>query len=89
MGTPPRSDPGASPEQLVLERERGHRIEAAMAALPAEMRAVLVLRAYHDLDYPEIAAALDLEVGTVKSRLSRARTALRAVLARAEEEQRT
>lgn len=82
-------DPGASPEQVAIERERGHRIEQAMAALPPEMRAVLVLRAYHDLDYPEIAAALDLEVGTVKSRLSRARTALRAVLAQTEEEQRT
>jgi RNA polymerase sigma-70 factor, ECF subfamily len=82
-------DPAASPEQLVLDRERSRRIELAMAALPAEMRAVLVLRAYHDLDYPEIAAALDLEVGTVKSRLSRARSALRAVLARGEEEQRT
>ncbi len=73
----------------MLDRERSHRIEVAMAALPAEMRAVLVLRAFHDLDYPEIAAALDLEVGTVKSRLSRARAALRAVLARNEEEQRT
>ena len=48
-----------SPEQAVIDRERGRRIEAAMAVLPAEMRAVLVLRAYHDLDYPEIAAALD------------------------------
>jgi RNA polymerase sigma-70 factor, ECF subfamily len=79
---------GDSPEQTVLERERGRRVQAAMAALPDEMRTMLVLRAYHDLDYPEIAAALDLEVGTVKSRLSRARTALREVLARGEEEQR-
>ena len=44
------------------------------------LAAVLVLRAYHDLDYDEIAAALDIERGTVKSRLSRARSALRAVL---------
>ena len=84
-----RSDPGATPEQMVIERERGHHIELAMAALPADMRAVLVLRAYHDLDYPEIAAALDLGVGTVKSRLSRARAALREALARGEEEKRT
>jgi RNA polymerase sigma-70 factor (ECF subfamily) len=73
-------DAGDSPEVETLRRERGLRVERAMAALPEEMRAVLVLRAYHDLDYPEIAAALDVEVGTVKSRLSRARTALRAAL---------
>jgi RNA polymerase sigma-70 factor (ECF subfamily) len=41
---------------------------------------VLVLREYHDLDYQEIAAALELDLGTVKSRLARARTALRAHL---------
>ena len=48
-----------------------------MAALPEEMRAVLVLRAYHDFDYDEIAAAVGVEIGTVKSRLARARAALR------------
>jgi RNA polymerase sigma-70 factor (ECF subfamily) len=75
-----RADGRASPEAVTLERERGARIERAMAGLSEEMRAVLVLRAYHDLDYPEIAAALELEVGTVKSRLSRARAALREAL---------
>ncbi len=74
----------ASPEEATLEREREDRVTQAMAALPADMRAVLVLRAFHDLDYPEIAAALGLEVGTVKSRLSRARTALREALSRQE-----
>jgi RNA polymerase sigma-70 factor (ECF subfamily) len=67
----------ASPEDAVADREQGRRLEAAMAALPEDMRAVLVLRAYHDLDYPEIAQALGLELGTVKSRLARARAALR------------
>ena len=71
----------ADPERTVVERERRRRVEAAMAALPEEMRAVLVLRAYHDFDYDEIAAALGLELGTVKSRLGRARVALRAALA--------
>jgi RNA polymerase sigma-70 factor (ECF subfamily) len=73
-------DLGASPEQITLDRERHDRVTRAMAALPEDMRAVLVLRAFHDLDYPEIAAALDLELGTVKSRLSRARSALREAL---------
>lgn len=82
-----RPDRGASPEELTLDREREGQVAGAMAALPEEMRAVLVLRAYHDLDYPEIAAALDLEIGTVKSRLSRARAALRALMDRDQEEQ--
>jgi RNA polymerase sigma-70 factor (ECF subfamily) len=69
------------PEQTALDRERRRRVEAAMAALPEDMRAVLVLRAYHDFDYDEIAAALGVEIGTVKSRLGRARAALREVLA--------
>jgi RNA polymerase sigma-70 factor, ECF subfamily len=68
------------PEQAALDREQRRRVEAAMAALPEEMRAVLVLRAYHDFDYDEIAAALGLEIGTVKSRLGRARAALREAL---------
>ncbi len=57
-----------------------------MAALDDDQRAVLVLRAYHDLDYPEIARALDLEIGTVKSRLSRARAVLRSALGEDEED---
>ncbi|HEY4244746.1 MAG TPA: sigma-70 family RNA polymerase sigma factor [Kofleriaceae bacterium] len=63
------------------ERRRlGARIAAAVGDLPEAQRAVLVLREYHDLDYAEIAAALDLDEGTVKSRLSRARAALREAL---------
>ena len=52
----------------------------ALAALPAPYRAVFVLRAYHDFDYQDIAASLDLDLGTVKSRLSRARSQLRTLL---------
>ncbi|HMF44526.1 MAG TPA: sigma-70 family RNA polymerase sigma factor [Polyangia bacterium] len=70
----------ANPEQEAAERQMGRRVAAAMARLPEEMRAVLVLRAYHDFDYDEIAAALGLELGTVKSRLGRARAALREAL---------
>jgi RNA polymerase sigma-70 factor (ECF subfamily) len=60
------------------ERKRlGEAIAAGVAALPDAQRAVLVLREYHDLEYAEIAAVLELDAGTVKSRLSRARAALR------------
>jgi RNA polymerase sigma-70 factor (ECF subfamily) len=69
------------PERATGDRELGRRVEEAMARLPEEMRAVLVLRAYHDFDYDEIAAAVGVEIGTVKSRLGRARAALREVLA--------
>lgn len=70
----------AGPDELARGRQLEARLGAAMAGLPAEQRAVLVLRAYHDLDYPEIAELLEIEEGTVKSRLSRARAALRRLL---------
>ncbi|HEY5925249.1 MAG TPA: sigma-70 family RNA polymerase sigma factor [Kofleriaceae bacterium] len=66
------------------ERKRlGTAIASGVAALPDAQRAVLVLREYHDLDYAEIADVLELDVGTVKSRLSRARAALRDHLTQA------
>jgi RNA polymerase sigma-70 factor (ECF subfamily) len=56
-------------------------IERAVRGLSPEQRATLLLREYHGLEYAAIARALEVDVGTVKSRLSRARAALRAVLA--------
>jgi RNA polymerase sigma-70 factor (ECF subfamily) len=65
----------------MTERQRlGAAIGAGVAALPDSQRAVFVLREYHELEYADIAAALELDVGTVKSRLSRARAALRDYL---------
>jgi RNA polymerase sigma-70 factor (ECF subfamily) len=61
-------------------RAVGRAIERAVAELRPEFRVVFLLREYHDLDYDEIARALDLDLGTVKSRLSRARAALRQAL---------
>ena len=76
-----REPAGAERTDASSERLRvGAAIADAMAALPDAQRAVLVLREYHELDYAEIAVALELDVGTVKSRLSRAREALRAQL---------
>jgi RNA polymerase sigma-70 factor (ECF subfamily) len=52
----------------------------ALAALSPDHRAIFVLRTFHELDYEEIARVLDLEVGTVRSRLHRARESLRRTL---------
>jgi len=51
-------------------------IDAALAGLPDEFRAAVVMRDVGDLDYAEIAAALDVPVGTVKSRIARGRRML-------------
>lgn len=61
-------------------------IEAALRELSPELRAAFLLREYHDLDYAEISRALDIELGTVKSRLARARAALRERLAEVHDE---
>jgi RNA polymerase sigma-70 factor (ECF subfamily) len=74
----PASD---GPLAAVLEQEASRVLEEAVGHLPAEQRAVFVLRTYDDLSYNEIAEALGLSVGTVMSRLSRAREKLRGALA--------
>src|SRR5262249_55215619 len=70
-GIPESLASASNPEDETAQRQMGQRVQAAMARLPEEMRAVVVLRAYHDFDYDQIAAALGLELGTVKSRLGR------------------
>ena len=78
-----REPEAAERADVDAERRRlGAAIAAGVAQLPDQQRAVLVLREYHDLDYQEIADVLELDVGTVKSRLSRARVALREYLTR-------
>jgi RNA polymerase sigma-70 factor, ECF subfamily len=69
------------PLDTVLEKEARGVLEEAVGRLPAEQRAVFVLRTCEDLSYKEIAEALGLSVGTVMSRLSRAREKLRVALA--------
>lgn len=70
-------DPGKSPEELLLAAEDREALAKAMNELPVEYREILTLRAIDDLSYTEIAEILHLREGTVKSRLSRARLALR------------
>lgn len=55
-------------------------LQAAVAALPAEFREAIVLREFEQLDYKQIAAVVGVPIGTVMSRLARARERLRAAL---------
>jgi RNA polymerase sigma-70 factor (ECF subfamily) len=73
--------PGRGALDLVLEREAREVLERALGALPAEQRAVFALRTFEELSYREIADALGISIGTVMSRLSRARERLREALA--------
>lgn len=70
-------DVDASAEQLAERRRLAARLDAALAELAPDFRAVLILREAEELSYDEIAARLGLRKGTVKSRLSRARSAMR------------
>jgi RNA polymerase sigma-70 factor (ECF subfamily) len=75
-------EPG--PDQRVENSERLGRLRQAIAELDEEFRAVIVLRDIQEMDYAQIAQALSLPVGTVKSRLFRARLALRERLVQLE-----
>lgn len=73
-----RRDPG--PETVVLARETRSQVSAALAELDEEYRSVIILRDMEDMDYDDISQVLDLPIGTVKSRLHRARCVLREKL---------
>ena len=68
------------PDRLLASKETASRIWDAMDRLPFDQRTALVLREVDGLKYEEIAYSLDIAVGTVKSRLTRARQSLRAEL---------
>jgi RNA polymerase sigma-70 factor (ECF subfamily) len=73
-------DDGASPHAITERSEREERFEAAVNRLPEYQRAMIVMYHGEMMAYEEIAAALDLPIGTVKSRLNRARLTLREML---------
>ena len=65
---------------MFAQKERVTAVRAAMQKLSEEHRTVIVLRDIEGASYETIAAMLELEVGTVKSRLSRARACLKSIL---------
>ena len=70
----------AAPDRMFASHELAARLRAAIERLPFEQRTAIVLRELEGLSYEEIAFSLGLAIGTVKSRLTRARQALRAEL---------
>lgn len=74
-------DAGEGPEETVLSQERVEHVQAALSNLGDEHRQILVLREIEGFAYEEIASILDLPVGTVRSRIFRARVQLKEKLA--------
>ena len=68
---------GGNPEAIALQNAHRRILNQAIAALPLGYREVLILRELEDLSYKEIARVVDVPVGTVMSRLARARKLLR------------
>ncbi|MCC7352937.1 MAG: sigma-70 family RNA polymerase sigma factor [Anaerolineae bacterium] len=71
---------GEGPEEYVMRRELSVTIQTGIALLPADQRIALVLSDVEGMSYQEIAEVTESELGTVKSRLSRARAKLRDYL---------
>jgi RNA polymerase sigma-70 factor (ECF subfamily) len=65
-----------TPEHLLLSKQIGATVTAAMEALPEELRTAIMLREIEGLAYEEIAAIMDCPIGTVRSRIFRAREAV-------------
>jgi RNA polymerase sigma-70 factor (ECF subfamily) len=76
----PFSAPADGPEERLERAEFEVRFERALASLPADQRSVFVLRFHESMSYEEISRALDLPIGTVMSRLNRARQKLKSLL---------
>ena len=81
---PVPSTTGQNPEQLLMRMQDSERINRAIEGLPLVFREVIVLRELEELSYEQIAETVAIPLGTVMSRLARARALLRATLARGE-----
>lgn len=75
-----RTDDAASPDEALQRKELGEILRRAIAGLPFDQRTILLLKEIDGLSYEEVARTLNLALGTVKSRLARARKALRDLL---------
>jgi RNA polymerase sigma factor (sigma-70 family) len=76
------------PESVSMRRDEERSLQRLLGELPPEHREVLILRELEELDYREIAAVIQVPIGTVMSRLARARAALKARWSMRSEEER-
>ena len=74
------ASPAPGPEEQLETAELGKVLRAAISSLPSDQRLAVILRDVQGLEYAEIAAVTDVSLGTVKSRLNRARLRLRSLL---------
>ncbi len=74
------ADPDSTPEEQLDQAELEHAIQHCLEGLPADFRTVVVLADVQGLDYAEVAVVIRKPLGTVKSRLARARLRLRECL---------
>jgi RNA polymerase sigma-70 factor (ECF subfamily) len=77
----PSSDGGSDPADALERKEMRERVQAALNGLDAEDATIILLRDLQDVPYEAVADILEVPIGTVKSRLHRARRALKARLA--------
>jgi len=73
---PGRLRDNESPDEIIMGQELESLISATIERLPSELRAALTLREFEGLSYEEIAEVLDCPIGTVRSRIFRAREAI-------------
>jgi RNA polymerase sigma-70 factor (ECF subfamily) len=76
-----QADDGLGPEAQLIQQQTVEQVRRALETLPTDFREVLVLRELEGLSYKEIAAIVGIPLGTVMSRLARARERLAGVLA--------
>jgi RNA polymerase sigma-70 factor (ECF subfamily) len=74
------AEPSKNSHDLYVSKMEAEQVRAAIQELPVESREIILLREYEELSYLEIASVLDCPVGTVMSRLGRARAKLRTLL---------
>jgi RNA polymerase sigma factor (sigma-70 family) len=79
-----RADASLDPEAQVIQRQTVEQVRRALETLPTDFREVLVLRELEGLSYKEIATIVGIPIGTVMSRLARARERLAGVFATSE-----